>query len=99
MEWLDEMVTKLQAELERQLLAVSEAKTGENDSRSRAADARTLSALERTLERLSRLEQERAAARERKVVRHGAESARAALARKLDKLAGPQKPRKPAGKS
>ena len=82
-EWLDQMVKKLFRELEKQLAAVAGSKP--SDASSRAADARTLSSLERTLERLSRLERERAAVRERKVVRHD-DDARAALERRLDKL-------------
>jgi hypothetical protein len=85
-EWLDTMVTKLKTELERQLAAVSMATEQACTPAARAADARTLSALERTLERLARLEQERAARQERKVARHD-KSARAALERRLDKLA------------
>ncbi len=87
--WLDEMMTKLQRELERQLERVSTAKAEADDHRERAADARTLEALERTLERLAKLERERAAIREKKIARHGAETGRAALERRLDKrLAG-----------
>jgi hypothetical protein len=84
-EWLDQMVKKLFRELEKQLAAVTRSKPG--DASARAANARTLNSLERTLERLARLERERAAVRERKVVRHD-EDARAALERRLDKLAG-----------
>lgn len=98
-EWLDEMVKKLFRELEKQLARVSKAGAGENAA-GRAADARTLSSLERTLERLARLERERAAVRERKVVRHD-DDARAALERRLDKLAGAagaaKRPAKPDG--
>jgi hypothetical protein len=84
-EWLDQMVKKLFRELEKQLAAVARSKPA--DASTRAADARTLNSLERTLERLARLERERAAVRERKVVRHD-DDARAALERRLDKLAG-----------
>jgi hypothetical protein len=83
-EWLDEMMTKLQRELERQLNRVAAAKAGDDDSRERAADARTLNALERTLERLARLERERALVKEKKIAKHGG-SAREALERRLDK--------------
>ncbi|HEY5347488.1 MAG TPA: hypothetical protein VIJ72_04795 [Rhizomicrobium sp.] len=83
-EWLDEMVKKLFRELEKQLARVGKAGARENAS-GRAADARTLSSLERTLERLARLERERAAVRERKVVRHD-EDTRTALERRMDKL-------------
>jgi hypothetical protein len=63
-EWLDEMVKKLQAELERQLAKVSKPGKQANDARTRAADARTLAGLERTLERLASMEQARALVRE-----------------------------------
>ena len=96
-EWLDQMVTKLQAELQKQLHAVTQAKNEDEDWRARAADARTLSVLERTLERLARVEREREAARERKVARHD-KGARAALERRLDKLLGAGKPGPGAGK-
>jgi hypothetical protein len=82
-EWLDEMVKRLNAELEKQLRRVSQAQDA-GDAQSRAADARTLSALERTLERLSKLETARAAVREKKIVKHDTD-ARAALERRLDK--------------
>lgn len=82
-DWLDTMVSRLIKELEEQLKAVSSASKHASTPQSRAADARTLAALERTLERLSKLERERAAVRERKVAKHGAE-ARAALERRLD---------------
>ena len=85
-EWLDEMVKKLFRELERQLARVGKGSAGENAA-SRAADARTLNSLERTLERLARLERERAGVRERKVACHD-DDTRAALERRLDKLAG-----------
>lgn len=91
------MVTKLQTELERQLDAVTKAQGLVANSASRAADARTLSALERTLERLARLERERAALHEKKIARHD-KGGRAALERRLDKLAGAAKPQRPAGK-
>lgn len=96
-EWLDKMVTKLQTELERQLNAVTQARDLQADARSRAADARTLSSLERTLERLARLERERAAVQERKIARHD-KGGRAALERRLDKLAGAGTSRPAAGK-
>lgn len=83
-EWLDDMVKKLFRALETQLEQVT-AKAGAESAAARAADARTLSSLERTLERLSRLERERAAARERKVARHD-DDTRAALERRMDKL-------------
>lgn len=96
-EWLDKMVTKLQTELERQLNAVTKAQGLDDTPASRAADARTLSALERTLERLAKLERERAAVHEKKIARHD-KGGRAALERRLDKLAGAAKPRRAAGK-
>jgi len=83
-EWLDDMVKKLQAELERQLTRVQKAGEDENDARTRAADARTLAALERTLGRLAQTQQARALARETKI---GKPNARDALERRLDKLA------------
>lgn len=82
-DWLDMMVSKLIAELEKQLTAVSTASKDASTPQTRAADARTLAALERTLERLSRLERERAAVREKKVAKHDTD-ARAALERRLD---------------
>jgi hypothetical protein len=83
-EWLDDMVKKLFRALENQLEQVA-AKAGAESAAARAAKARTRSTLERTLERLSRLERERAAARERKVARHD-DDTRAALERRMDKL-------------
>ncbi len=83
-EWLDEMMTKLQRELERQLVRIGKVKADEDNASERAADARTLTSLERTLERLARLERERAAVKEKKIAKH-AEGARAELERRLDK--------------
>jgi DNA-binding TFAR19-related protein (PDSD5 family) len=83
-EWLDDMVKKLQAELQRQLDRVQKAGEDENDARTRAADARTLAVLERTLGRLALTEQARALARETKIHKP---NARDALERRLDKLA------------
>jgi hypothetical protein len=83
-EWLDDMVKKLQAELERQLTRVQKAGEDANDARTRAADARTLAPLERTLGRLAQMEQARTLARETKI---GKQNARDALERRLDKLA------------
>jgi hypothetical protein len=83
-EWLDEMMTKLQRELARQLERVSKAEPENDNPRDRAADARTLNALERTLERLAKLERERAAVKEKKIAKHDG-SARDALERRLDK--------------
>jgi hypothetical protein len=91
-EWLDDMVTKLQTELERQLNRVLEASKEGNDARTRAADAATLASLERTLEKLARMEQARALVRETKISKQGA---RDALERRLDKLAAAAK-KKPA---
>ena len=82
-DWLDMMVSKLIAELEKQLNAVSKPSKAKSTAHTRAADARTLAALERTLERLSRLERERAAVREKKVAKHDTDP-RAALERRLD---------------
>jgi hypothetical protein len=89
--WLDGMVKKLQAELERQLNRVLEADKTGNDARTRAADAATLASLERTLEKLARMEQARALVRETKINKL---EARDALERRLDKLAaaGPKEP-------
>jgi DNA repair exonuclease SbcCD ATPase subunit len=98
--WLDEMMTKLQRELERQLERVSTAKAEGDDHRERAADARTLEALERTLERLAKLERERAAAKEKKIAKHGADrNGRAALERRLDKRLAGARTKGAAGKS
>jgi hypothetical protein len=96
-EWLDEMVTKLQREFERQLERVSLANAESGDARERAADARTLNALERTLERLAALERERAAVKEKKIAKHDG-SARATLERRLDKRLASARARGPAGK-
>jgi len=89
--WLDGMVKKLQAELERQLNRVLEADKTGNDARTCAADAATLASLERTLEKLARMEQARALVRETKINKL---EARDALERRLDKLAaaGPKEP-------
>ncbi|MDB5740211.1 MAG: hypothetical protein JWP16_1251 [Alphaproteobacteria bacterium] len=83
-EWLDTMVKRLIAELEKQLVAVAGAQTDQSTPQSRAADARTLAVLERTLEKLARLERERATVREKKIARHDTQG-RAALERRLDK--------------
>jgi hypothetical protein len=96
-EWLDDMVSKLIAELEKQLEAVSNAE-GESSPQTRAADARTLAALENTLERLSRLERERAAVRGKKVAKHDGD-ARAALERRLDQRLAASRKKGAAGKS
>ena len=98
-EWLDEMVKKLQTELQAQLdrVAKASADAGAGDHQARAADARTLASLERTLERLARLERERAVIRETKIQKHDT-GARAALERRLDKLAAAPEPRKSARK-
>ena len=81
-DWLDKMVTKLIEVLEQQLTTVADAKATASSPATRAADARTLASLERTLERLSRLERERAVAREKK--RTDEADPRAALERRLD---------------
>lgn len=95
--WLDEMITKLQRELQRQLDRVSQAQDTGSDAGERAADARTLTSLERTLERLARLERERAAVKEKKIAKHDG-SARAALERRLDKRLAAAGTRRGAGK-
>jgi hypothetical protein len=100
-DWLDMMVKKLITVLEAQLDAVAGAQP-RGDAAGRAADARTLSALERTLERLSRLDQARAAVREKKVTKMGAghgTGARAALERRLDQRLAALAKKKPARKS
>jgi DNA repair exonuclease SbcCD ATPase subunit len=106
--WLDEMMTKLQRELERQLERVGTAKAEADDHRERAADARTLEALERTLERLAKLERERTVAlerertvaKEKKIAKHGAEgTGHAALERRLDKRLAGVRTKDAAGKS
>jgi hypothetical protein len=99
-DWLGEMMTKLQRELERQLNRVSTAKADADDHRGRAADARILVALERTLERLALLERERAAVREQKIAKHGVnKNGRAALERRLDKRLAAATKKGAAGKS
>ncbi len=95
-EWLDDMVKRLNLELEKQLLRVSQAQDA-GSAQSRAADARTLSSLERTLERLSRLEAGRAAVKEKKIAKHDAD-ARAALERRLDKRLAALRKKGAAGK-
>jgi site-specific recombinase len=95
-DWLDTMVSKLIAELEKQLNAVGKAKEKGATAQTRAADARTLAALENTLERLSRLERERAAIREKRLT-HDA-SPRAALERRLDKRLAAVRKKGAAGK-
>lgn len=94
-EWLDTMVGRLIAELERQLAAVEKSK-GKGTAQGRAADARTLSSLERTLERLSRLEMQRAA-KEKKIAKHDPD-ARAALERRLDQRLAAVRTKGAAGK-
>ncbi len=84
-EWLDTMVKRLMAELEKQLSTVAGATADDSTPQARAADARTLSSLERTLERLSRLERERAMVKEKKIAKHAQDGARAALECRLDK--------------
>lgn len=91
-QWLDDMVKKLQAELERQITRVQKSSDAD-DARTRAADARTLASLERTLEKLALMEQSRALVRETKIRREGA---RDALERRLDKLAAAGAKKKPA---
>jgi len=102
MQWLDKMVNKLKAELERQLNAVTDLKINGPDGRLLAANARTLVSLERTLERLSKLECERAAqkaaVREKKVAKYD-QGARVTLQRRLDKLAAAKGPKGGAGGS
>ncbi len=84
-EWMDLMVKRLLRELDRQLNLVE--KSGvPADASERAANARTLASLERALERLTRLENERASRRERKVAM-SADDARAELQRRLYALA------------
>jgi hypothetical protein len=97
-EWLDIMVTRLQAELQRQLARISDLQNPPNTAGERASDARTLMALERTLERLAKLERERASVKEQKIAKHDG-SARTALERRLDKRLAAAKPRGAAGKS
>jgi len=92
-EWLDEMVKKLKAELEKQLGRVTEAARTKGDAAALAADARTLATLERTLERLAKLEQARALVHETKV-KKSHDGARAELQRRLDKLAAAGKPKR-----
>lgn len=90
-EWLDDMVKKLQAELEAQLKRAAASTTKKSTPAGRAADARTLAALERTLARLAQMEQARALVRETKIRKQGA---RDALERRLDKLAAGTAPKK-----
>jgi hypothetical protein len=88
-EWLDDMVKKLQRELERQLERVAKSGAPDDTAAMRAADARTLATLERTLEKLAAMEQGRALVRETKVSKEGA---RDALECRLDKLAAAAPP-------
>jgi hypothetical protein len=93
-EWLDDMVKKLKAELDKALGRITTGTRSNSDAAALAADARTLASLERTLERLAQLEQSRAAVRESKI-RKQDKGARDALERRLDKLAGAGLPKKP----
>lgn len=90
--WLDEMVKRVFAELNRQLAQIeaSAPPEGIKGEVARATNARTLASLERTLERLSKLQMQRAEqshklATERKVQKKHA-SAREKLEQRLDRL-------------
>jgi len=84
-QWLDDMVTRLLKELNRQMCQLENLKQGTATGPERAANARTLDSLERTLERLARMEREREALRQKKVAKKNDE-AREALIRRLDQL-------------
>lgn len=90
--WLNDMVKRVFAELNRQLAQIEAcpAPEGVKGEAARATNARTLASLERTLERLSKLEMQRAEqnhklAAERKVQKKHA-SAREKLELRLDRL-------------
>ncbi|MGB8601381.1 MAG: hypothetical protein WCD42_04215 [Rhizomicrobium sp.] len=90
--WLNDMVKRVFAELNRQLAQIEAcpAPEGVKGEAARATNARTLASLERTLERLSKLEMQRAEqnhklAAERKVQNKHA-SAREKLEQRLDRL-------------
>jgi uncharacterized protein YlxW (UPF0749 family) len=87
--WMDDMVKRLFDQLNRQLIRLEDTKkdeTEKHDANTRAADARTLASLERTLDKLTRLEQQRALARETKVAAKN-DDVLAALERRIDQLA------------
>ena len=84
--WMDEMVKRLFHEIRKQLSQLEAAKAESDtsaDAARRAANARALAGLEKTMERLVRLEQQRAATLEMKVIGSNDE-ARLELERRLD---------------
>jgi hypothetical protein len=85
-DWMDLMVKRLFAELNRQLCQVESKKDSEMKPGERTENARVLASLQQTLERLARMEAQRDLVRKGKNVAKDAD-ARKALERKLDQLA------------
>jgi hypothetical protein len=85
-DWMDLMVKRLFAELNRQLCQVESKKDGELKPGERMENARVLASLQQTLEKLARMETQRDLVRKGKNVAKDAD-ARKALERKLDQLA------------
>jgi hypothetical protein len=87
-DWMDKMVKRLFSELQKQLARIEATKPDDNDTKCasvRAANVRTLSSIEQTLERLARLEQQRVAKRQTKMVVRKDEL-RASIQHKIDIL-------------
>jgi hypothetical protein len=85
-DWMDLMVKRLFAELNRQLCQVESKKNEEMEKGDRMENARVLASLQQTLEKLARMEAQRDLVRKGKNVAKDAD-ARKALERKLDQLA------------
>jgi hypothetical protein len=86
-DWMDLMVKRLFAELNRQLCQVESKKDSDmTTAGDRMENARVLASLQQTLERLARMEAQRDLVRKGKNVAKDAD-ARKALERKLDQLA------------
>lgn len=85
-DWIDLMVKRLFAELNRQLCQVESKKDGEMKPGDRMENARVLASLQQTLEKLARMEARRDLVRKGKNIAKDAD-ARKALERKLDQLA------------
>ncbi|HWA30700.1 MAG TPA: hypothetical protein VG867_06365 [Rhizomicrobium sp.] len=85
-DWMDLMVKRLFAELNRQLCQVESKKDGEMKPGDRMENARVLASLQQTLEKLARMEAQRDLVRKGKNVAKDRD-ARKALERKLDQLA------------
>ena len=85
-DWMDLMVKRLFAELNRQLCQVESKKDNQMKPGDRMENARVLASLQQTLEKLARMEAQRDIVRKGKNVAKDAD-ARKALERKLDQLA------------